>query len=271
MQRHMRALGLLGLLFLFAGSASAITLHRSSSLELYTLDAEGEVHNAHPVNFVDPDSLAQLLASLQVDSSEAGDAIYLMSENQAIEAGAELASALSRIDDKRDVHLVTFRQVGSFPVSRRLATGARIFVEDGQLNLIFGQVDEFLDEFREPYQKRARPGARQLAALSGATIQPADWFTFKPGRKDWVLFPIDLTQSPRRLLRLQSGEMSSKASAEPARTSPKQHSSVKAPTANRWKDLEEGLETLKRLQQKGLISDDEYQSQRRALLDDVAL
>ena len=45
-----------------AASVQAITLYRSGNIELYTLAVGAQAKNEHPVHFVDPDSLAQLLA-----------------------------------------------------------------------------------------------------------------------------------------------------------------------------------------------------------------
>lgn len=269
-----------------SSSVQAITLYRSNSLELHTLDVAGKSSNEHPVTFVDPDSLAQLLASLQLESDEAGDTIYLMAENQAIKAGAELATALARIDRDRDVHLVAFRNVGSFPATRRLASAVRVFVEGGRLNMIFGQLDFFVNEFREPFTKLAQPGKRETQALLGGRIKPAAWFEFKAGRSDWILFPIDRAQSPRRNLRLGSTQGSPVAAEESAPTEIRDAPAVPMPAngtsavpatsshavkTSRWQDLEEGLETLQRLNQKGLITDQEYEAKRTNLLDAVGL
>ncbi|MCB1774994.1 MAG: SHOCT domain-containing protein [Gammaproteobacteria bacterium] len=262
------------------------------------MSAEEGSANEHPVNFVDPESLAQLLASLQVVSEAEGKPVYLMSENQAIDAGKHLARALNRVDESQDVLMVSYRNVGKFPRARRLSTGARVFVEDNRLNLIFGQVDTFLDEFREPYAKQPATGGRGKSALSGGTLAAASWFTFKPGREDWVLFPINLTQSPRSQLRLESNAAPVAAGAAtaapnssraPAAASQASTSAATAPAAasvgagaaaagtaakvepNRWRDLEQGLETLQRLRDKGLITEAEYQSKRQALLDAVGM
>ena len=262
----------------------AISFYRSNSLLLETLDAE-TTGNEHPVGFVDPDSLAQLLASLQVESDEAGAAVYLMTENRAIKAAEELAIALGRVEPQQDVLLATYRDVGGFGSVRRLATAARVFAEGGQLNLIFGQVDTFIDEFRDPYLKVPKAGSRKTPGLTGGSIVPADWFAFKPGRRDWILFPISLAASPRRTLRIESAApepapaMSTPAASAPpgavvvpAASPPppaRQAPPPAKPAPNRWTDLEEGLETLERLKKKGLITDAEYQAKRKALLDSV--
>ncbi len=306
-----------------SSAVPAITLFKSATLELYSIPAERGATNDHPVTGLDPQALAQLLASLQVRSEEAGETVYLMEEKAAPDAAQELAHALRRIDEKQDIHMVTFRNVGSFLTARRLATGTRVFFQDGYLNLIFGQVDRFQDEFsnRSREYQPALPGSRSESQLSGGSIQAADWFQFKDGRTDWVLYPLQLSIRPKALLRFEKGtemEPQPARSGKPSQptTAPQDSSQpTSMPTqpsrpdrvttepsqpkttptkpgvssetttessqpnlapakpgeipGNRWQDLEEGLETLERLRQKKLISEEEFQSKRKVLLDSV--
>lgn len=257
---------------------SGILLYQTNTLLLHTLAAGDTADNQHPVNFIDAGSLAQLLASLQIESSEAGTSVYLMTENRAIKAGAELATALGRLEQAQDVLMATYRDVGGLGNVRRLTTAARVFVEKDRLNLIFGQVDTFINEFRDPYPKVPEAGTRKASKLAGGRIKQADWFEFKPGRSDWVMFPINLAQSPRRSLRMDSAKQSpSPAQVAPSSrpeavdTAPPAASSPAKARPSQWKDLEEGLETLERLRKKDLITDDEYRAKRRALLDNAGM
>lgn len=263
---------------LLAGNGYAITLFKSTELALYTLPAEQGADNSQPVNFVDVDSLAQLLASVQLRSDEAGGVIYLMAEDQAIDAAKELAKALSRVDRERDILLVSYRNIGSFPSIKRLATALRVFVSDGELNLIFGQIDTFLDEFREPRQKASQPGSRLQSMISGGSVIAADWFALAAGRDDWVRYPLRTDNSPRIGIRRETpapATVSATAASPPsavAAPAPAAPTSASEPvTEQRWRDLETGLETLERLHQKHLISDQELSEKRKALFDALGL
>ena len=323
MHRKAYYLVLLLLGLVHSSTLSAITLFKSDTLELYDIPAESGAVNDHPVVGLDPQPIAQLLASLQIRSEEAGETVYLMEEKFAPDAAQELVHALRRIDEKQDIHMVTFRNVGSFLSARRLATGTRVFFKDGHLNLIFGQTDHFQDEFsnRSREYQPAPPGSRSESRLSGGSIRAADWFQFKDGRTDWILYPLQVSIRPRAPLRFEEDTEREPQPARPAEPSqpttaprksrqaipmPAQPSrpagvppSVSqpettltqpdAPSAtttessqpellpaipgeipeNRWQDLEEGLETLQRLREKQLISEEEFQSKRKALLDSV--
>jgi hypothetical protein len=298
---------LMVIVLVHSNAVQAITLFKSNGLELYSRPAENGAVNDHPVRGVDVESLAQLLASLQVRSEEADKTVYLMEEEAAINAAQELAHALRRVNEKQDIHMVTYRNLGGLLNTRRFATGMRVFFRDGDLNLIFGQVDGFQDEFsnRRRNGKPARPGSRDTAKLLGGNIQAVNWLQFKEGRRDWVIYPLtqtiqaklparldketDITQTAAQEESNQPATVSKKSSQANKAASPKPSQTRKVPSAsselplapsttnlrpgklseNRWRDLEEGLETLERLRSKKLLSEEEYQSKRRALLDSV--
>ena len=96
----------LGLWCLMVGTTQAITLYRSNSIALYTLEVPQGANNAHPVNFVDPESMAQLMASMEFESREAGGPIYLRRGNRAIKAG----------EDIENLFVVTQRRLDQQPV-----------------------------------------------------------------------------------------------------------------------------------------------------------
>jgi hypothetical protein len=294
---------LLSMVLVHSSAVHAITLFKSNTLELYSRDAENGAVNDHPVRDVDMESLAQLLASIQIRSEEAGTTVYLMEEDAAIKAAQELAHALRRVSDKQDIYMVTYRNTGGLLAARRLATAMRVFLRDGKLNMIFGQVDQFQDEFsnRSRNGKSARPGSRHEAKLVGGNIQAENWFQFKDGRTDWVVYPLTQNTYPKARLRFgkddaldlqtapqeerSQSRSAPKTSSQPKTTSTQPSQPRKAPNTssqpqlapisrgetaeNRWQDLEEGLETLERLRKKKLISEEEFQSKRKVLLDSV--
>jgi hypothetical protein len=259
--------------------AQAITLYSSSLVEMRTLAAGPGAANDHPADNVDPTSLAQLLASLQLVSDATGKTVYLMSENDAKEVGAQLSKALTRVRPDQDIDLSVFRDTGGLLSARRYATGMRVFVKDGRINLIFGQVEVFLNDFREPYTKLPEPGSRAAVHLSGGRIVDQTWLQHVNGRPDWVSYAVAVAPGPRQSLRLRAQPAAAPVRPPAATSRPAPAAPVAEPAPapksqarpGRWKDLEEGLETLDRLHRKGLISDDEYRADRAKLMRGVGL
>lgn len=291
---------LLSIVLVHSSAVQAITLFKSNALELYSRPAENGAVNDHPVLNVDVESLAQLLASLQVHSEEADKTVYLMEKDAAIDAAQELAHALRRVNDNQDIHMVTYRSLGGLLNTRRFATGMRVFFRDGNLNLIFGQVDEFQDEFsnRRRNGESARLGSRDTAKLVGGNVQAANGLQFKEGRTDWLIYPLAQTMPTKASVGFDKEtdipQIKGQVEAGQPTIAPKHSSQLKpapivessqsrqvpsAPTTktvkpdgiaeNRWRDLEEGLETLERLHSKNLISEQEFQSKRKVLLDSI--
>lgn len=188
------------LFMLFSGIASAAHLYSSNLMEIYSVKAENKTLNAHPVQGVSLVSLAKLFASIKVDSSSEGKAIYLMSELNAERLAEQVLLSLRRLRANQDMHLVIYRSVGGSISSKRYSTGIRIFVNESGLNLIFGQLDTFQDDFRGPDRQAAPAGSRNEVLLNGGSIIAAKWFEFKEGRTDWMIYP--LPKEPESRLRM---------------------------------------------------------------------
>ncbi|MES9970070.1 MAG: hypothetical protein ABW092_08555 [Candidatus Thiodiazotropha sp.] len=144
--------------------------------------------------------MAKLFASIQVKSDAQQDTIYLMSELNAERLAREVLLSLRRLRVNQDMHLVIYRSVGGTISSKRYSTGIRVFVDASGLNLIFGQLDTFQDDFRGPDRKIAPAGSRNSVGLKGGSIIAADWFEFKQGRTDWMIYP--LPKQPKSRLRM---------------------------------------------------------------------
>lgn len=256
-----------------AAPAAAITLYRSGAVVMETLATEGAGPNQHPAERVDETGLARLFAGLQVESAAGGGARALLSEQEALELAKQLAKALGRVEARQDIALSLFRDTGQLGSPRRHATGLRVFVTDDGLNLVFGQVDVFLNDFREPYRKLPEPGSRQASAMTGGAVLPAPGMTRMRGRDDWLVAPLPRAAG---LLSSQPPMPSAPAAAAPVATpaaapatTPK--SAPGKGSGSRWQDLEEGLETLERLRRKGLISESEHAEKRARLMQEAGL
>ncbi len=210
----------------------------------------GAALNQHPVTIA-PARLRAALEQVQwVDTpSEA-----LFSSKQLDEITAPVAAALGRASAEQDVSFAVSDQFGFFgPLASRAVTTARIFLRDGQLQLIVGLARrDFESQFRgsgtliafEPGQ-RAQPVDRQvrLAVVAGSGRQL---------RADWVALGV-------------SGDP---AAAAP--TFPTLPAAAAAKGAEEiYRGVAERLRALEKLRNDGLITEAEYQEKRKQLLRDL--
>jgi nucleotide-binding universal stress UspA family protein len=189
------------LALLYIARVDAALLYSSGLTDIHSVATENDASNAHPVRGVEALTLAKLLASIQIRSdAEKGATIYLMSELDAERLAEEVLLSLRRLRADQDMHLVIYRTVGGSLSSKRYSTGIRVFADASGLNLIFGQLDTFQDDFRGPDRKLAPAGSRNGVRLEGGSIVEADWFEFKDGRGDWMVYP--LPKQPESRLRM---------------------------------------------------------------------
>lgn len=228
------------LLLTVSSISTARMLHESKRIALYSTQAEQGNRNNHPCT-LDADQLSAALSQLKARSGETDELIELFPEKNRLEAAQRMARELGRIGADQDLHLVSFRKVGSFLHGSRNASAARVFVEGGRLNLIFGQIDRFYSDFRDPDKTVPPMGSRQQAASLKGRIMPTQGVTIVDGRNDWVA------------LELAPGQAATQAPPE---------------AANReGKSIEEKLQILKNLRTKDLITEQEYSEKKQQILD----
>ena len=255
----------LPLAFLLAvtSAAHARTLHESPRIALYSTKAETGSRNSHPIT-LEADQLSALLSGVRARSGETGEVIELFPEKNREELARRLAKELRRIDQGEDLHLVSFRTVGSFFAGHRNASGARLFVEDGKLQLIFGQIDTYFSEFRDPDRPVPPMGSRRGAASLKGRIVRTEGVTLVDGRSDWAA--LDLAQAappPPAVTPVSSKDSPAQRPNRDAGAPPGQGGRIT------WDDLEEGLGALHRLHGKGLITDEEYNIKKKEMLHAV--
>ncbi len=250
---------------LFADTSAAYgrVLHESKRIALYTAQAESGGRNNHPIT-LEADQVSAALSRVQARSGETGEVIDLFPEKNREELAKRLAKELRRIESGQDLHLVSFRHVGGFFAGHRNASGARLFVENGRLHLIFGQIDLYFSEFRDPDRPVPPMGSRKGSASLKGRIVRSNGVTFVDGRDDWVALELGQRAPPPP-----------EAAPVAANDAPAQRTGALAETpvvpAGRitWEELEEGLGALHRLHTKGLITDEEYDAKKTEMLDAV--
>lgn len=243
-------------LFAVSSAAHARLLHESTRIALYSTEAEPGNRNSHPIT-LEADQLSAALSRLRAHSDETGEVIDLFPEKNREELAGRLAKELRRIDPNQELHLVSFRHIGTFFSGQRNASAARVFMESGRLNLIFGQIDLFFSEFRDPDRPVPPMGSRKRGALLKGRIMPTEGVTFVDGRNDWVALDLIRAASPP-----PKAAPSAKGSGQTAGVT-----SPKAAIKPQEKSIEEKLKILKSLRDKGLISEQEYIDKRRQILD----
>ncbi len=243
--------------FSTSSATYARLLHESARIVVYSTEAEPGNRNSHPVT-LEPDQLSVALSRVKARSGDTGDGVCLFPVKNREESAKRLAKELGRIDPGLELHLVSFRHIGTFFSGQRNASAARVFVESGRLNLIFGQIDRFFSEFRDPDRPVPPMGSRRRPASLRKKIIPAEGITFVDGRNDWVA--IDLGRTPP--LQPKAVPAAKGSSPTPGKAS------LKA-TQPQAKRIEEKLQILKNLRDQDLITEQEYSEKKRQILDDL--
>lgn len=247
-------------------------------------EAEG-APNAHPVQ-IDPIQLAEVLTRLQC--KVAAEKRQLFNEEEVLRLSRAAASALAIADSQEDfVFRTAVRHMDFGLLGQRMVNSGRIFVEGGKLNIIIGtQLSDALLALRsgmQPYLPMD-PGTRakvsaQVELLGGVSPQEKllrpDWFVL-----DLKSLPMPVVKAPPapRGVRAPAAPVAPAATpapapvAQPAVVAPPparpaaQQPQAASPAENK---AEERLQVLKRLFDKGLISESEYQQKRAEVLRDL--
>jgi hypothetical protein len=226
----------------FAAPASA---RRSWELSPFSwikrLPAErGAPSNGHPLR-VEAKELVQVLGTLQFVAGAAEEPLFAPAEAAAL--GKLLAEALAQAEPGEDLVLLSTSKRDTGMFGKSLSVTARIFAQDGKLNLIVHDtrldfVDLYFIDFRMPtfnHGSRTAAGTVVLKA-AGAELR----------RPDWIVLPL-------------LAPVVAIVAAPPVAVQP----ASALPTS-----LEERLRGLKRLREQNLITEAEYAKKKQELLKD---
>jgi len=153
---------------------------------------------------------------------------------------------------------VTFAIIGLHKSAIGLAkspkvTTGRLFYQGGRFNIIFGLVQNDFNERADRRLSPFTPGSRQKVAEGEWTLLPHTGQSgYKQVRRDWVTFSEEwqtpVVQTPVAVKNIPS-----------TKSAPAQNKDTHTPA--------ERLITLKELQEKGLISEEEYKTKRLEILN----
>jgi len=216
--------------------------------------------NSHPTE-ISQARLTAVLASLEVRTSDSARLAPLFTRDSLDALVPHLQIGLRQALPGQDV---TFAVIGLYKTLYGLAkspkvTTGRMFMKAGQLNIIFGQVQQDVNEREDRRLAPFTPGTRSSVATGDWKILPPAGQDVTLLRKDWIAFgdawnpPIEQPAAPA-------------AKKEPLRNIPVQP----AQPAQRVQDPRspaDRLVILNGLKEKGLISDEEYRSKRMEILN----
>ena len=234
--------------------------------------------NEH-VTEISVDRLRSALASIDLRLRDKDKSLALFNEEELRLLSEYIAEGLALAGPDEDV---TFAIIGHYVealgfLKKRMVTGGRVFCQDGQLNIIFGDVHRVLSETMGiPEDRRLKPF--MIGSRSGVVGEHEGMLLPKPGgeifaklREDWVFFPI---RAPENVPIPQESSAPAPVNRETApaaatheSVAPPQYGGKPAPAVK--KSVEERLMILNELHNKKLISDDEYKAKRLDILNDL--
>jgi hypothetical protein len=273
-----------------AGSEAIIWEGNDQSVALAPQDEETAPPNDHPATLA-PQDIERMLAGLRfryADQETDTPPVAVFNAEQVGILGEALATGLSRATPSQDV---TFSIIGAHRLSpgafarRNRLTAGRVFFREGELNVIFGEIQSpyrkkniygQVDQDFHPreFGSRTIPSGQEsiLIASTAASLRG----DAEGKRDDWVVFDPDNTGA---IPVPHSAPMD--AAAEQPEPEPTPGQSRSAPVAADsasveisgaapgTDDIEQRLETLKRLRDEGLVSEEAYREKVDEILEEL--
>jgi hypothetical protein len=281
-------LGLLAAGLLLAASASASDLRPWAEGDDYVRLENVNAGNQHPVTF-SPEQLTNLLGHFYKRERNK-DPVPYFSNDEIERLSHTLVPVFAKASAADDVLFgSSFRPGGFFLVPRTLNAG-RMFVENGQLNLLIGMCDEQQDIGYQQNFGKYKPlnhGSRiKPVADLGCELIPGNDAVRVDSRPDWLRMDIAAALANKVVtptvagaaLTFSPASQTAATPVAPAATAVAAPRNV-APTPARPGDAvlppapasktEERLILLKRLHDNGLINDAEYEQKRASILKDL--
>jgi hypothetical protein len=236
--------------------------------------SEAGSYSALPL-VVDDERLSAALTELRGSGADfAGKPLF--SKDELTELVPVLKDALAQAHADQDVVFAITGKHSSVTLfeSESVTTG-RMFVADGRLQLIFGMTRvNFGDELRGNHTlKTFVPGTRARALASASPVSGPSWTVQSSARPDWVSlnFAVLTAKAPAMPPAAAVPAVATDAATKPITprlSNPAAASDSAASTESEPGSVaERRLITLQRLRQKGLISEQEFQEKRRAVVD----
>jgi hypothetical protein len=215
----------------------------------------GAESHQHPLN-ITKKQIEDALHRVQVDTA---DGVPLLSDEAMEKIAAPLAQAMSQASADQEVSFaVAYKPPGFGRLMSRQVTTGRLFQDSNGMNLIVGLLHTpFEDRMRATGHRIAfTPGSRQRRFQEGWSLRTNELITHPvAGRDDWV--------------RIDPMAWSGSTVTGGAESVPQQPGPTQVDQGDRYQKLEKRLEVLKKLRDKGLISEEAYQQKSREILQDL--
>ncbi|MEP7100017.1 MAG: SHOCT domain-containing protein [Burkholderiales bacterium] len=242
-------------------------LHEFTTVALVPREA-GSDANRQPLQ-LPPEGLRQQLALVQF--TDRGGAQALFGADELAELAGPLAQALERAGPGDDVLLLSSSRREGGILAAPTAVTARLFVQGEQLQLLVHDARyEFYDTYRGTnvtphftFGSRSAAGAVAVRSVGASNV-----------RADWLAIPVrgaaaaaSAAVAPVPVLSVVAPAGTVQPATTPQAVAPAPAPALRQPLdAAGTQDLERRLETLKRLREKNLITEDEYQQKRKEIL-----
>jgi len=209
----------------------------------------GARDNAHPAA-VSGEALRAVLENLKVKGTSLHP-VAVFDKEELVEFVPPMASALRNAGPQEDVTFAVAGQRGLFGrFSGTTFTTGRLYVRDGEINVIFGQMHERYEDRNgaTPVQVPFEIGSRERRIEDTWQLQTSGACVVQR-RGDWIA--------------ADAGCLRDASSAIP----------TSAPTADgdaiRVQEVEARLRLLDQLKQRGAITEEEYRERRKAILEGI--
>ncbi len=207
----------------------------------------GSTANEHPAQ-VQLSMLRRALSRPTITTPDAGKPLPLFGAAELDLLAEHVTAALQRCSSDEEIVFAIF---GYHPALMGLAkeeqvTTGRVFLEGGELNLILGMVHRKVDSREDRRLAPFLPGSRSAAARLEVQLSPGSKANaVRLKRSDWLVFRL-------------------------TEETPDVAAKTAAPNDNRGKvSVEERLLQLRNLLDKKLITNEEYSSTRKRILDEL--
>lgn len=240
------------------------TVHEFTVVRLAARES-GAPANQHPFT-AQPEALRQQLAQVRFDVGSGTQPLFATDELGDLLG--PLVDALATAGPDDDLLLLSSSRRGGGLFQQPLAVTARLFVQGAQLQVIVSDTRyEFYNEYRATgrppqfnFGSRTKAGGASLRSSSGTQT-----------RSDWLALPLSVTAVAAPLPALQPppgvvAPTSAATVAAPMAPAPAAVPTPRPRDPGYADEIEQRLTTLKRLRDRGLISEEEYQQKRREIL-----
>jgi hypothetical protein len=247
--------------------------------------------NDHPAQ-LSAEEVRKALTSLKLQQEKENDSsdepASLLTDEQVGTLGRYLSEGLAGAKANQDVVFALDKYVKTLfgLKSRRIFVAGRAFYKDGQLNVLIGDYDRPAEEgFEAAYDpthmgivnynfdhgrrtKDARAFNRSLVSVEGIENMRVEG----AARNDWLLIDVTAVSEASVARELQrQAEEKAKKRAEITELLADEDVAPAGPAASTSasKSIEERLNILNELKEKGLVSDEEYATKRKQILEEL--